>query len=310
MIWILHGINGLLRRQTALVALAAALVLVARPALPEEPLRHGQGLLWQIEGTEAAPSYLFGTMHSTDPEIATPPAQVAERLYQARSLTVELIMNTETLMIVARAMMLTDGRTLDGILGPELFEQVTEVGAGYGLRPQQLKLFKPWALMAMFSLPQAEMARAAQGGKPLDEVLQIEAAERGTVIHALESAEEQIAVLQSPSESDQIALLREVVVGYDELDALFARMRGAYLDRDLAALYGLMQEQVAASDPHLMESFIENLVDRRNRLMVERMATRLAEGNAFIAVGALHLPGDQGILHLLEQQGYTVRPLY
>jgi uncharacterized protein YbaP (TraB family) len=308
--WILHGINGLLRRKTALVALAAALVLVARPALSEEPLRHGQGLLWQIEGTEAAPSYLFGTMHSTDPEIATPPAQVAERLDQAHSLTVEVIMNMETAMIVARAMVLTDGRTLDGILDPGLFEQVTEVGAGYGLRPQQLKMFKPWALMAMFSLPPAEMARAAQGGKALDEVLQIEAKARGTAVHGLESVDEQIAVLQSPSESDQVALLREVVVGYSELEPLFARMRGAYLDRDLATLYRLTQEQVAASDTQLMDSFLYNLIDRRNRLMVERMATRLAEGNAFIAVGALHLPGDQGILHLLEQQGYKVRPLY
>ena len=308
--WSLNGISGLMRRQTALVALAAALVVVARPALPEEPLRHGQGLLWQIEGTAAAPSYLFGTMHSADPEIATPPAPVAERLHQARSLTVEVVMNMETVMSVARAMVFTDGRTLDGVVGPELFAQVTEVGAGYGLQPQQLKLFKPWALMAMFSLPPAEMARAAQGGKALDEVLQIEAKARGTAIHALESVDEQIAVLQSPPESDQIALLREVVVGYSEVEALFARMRSAYLDRDLAALYGLTQEQVAASDPQLMDSFIDNLIDRRNRLMVERMATRLAEGNAFIAVGALHLPGDQGILHLLEQQGYQVRPLY
>jgi uncharacterized protein YbaP (TraB family) len=293
--WILKGNGGSARRRSAFVALASVLVFVAQPALPQEPLRHGQGLLWQIEGGAAAPSYLFGTMHSADPEIATPPATVAERLHQARSLTVEVVMNLETAMSLARAMVLTDGRTLEGIVGPELFGQVSEVGAGYGLRPQQLKLFKPWALMAMFSLPPAEMARAAQGGKALDEV---------------ESAEEQIAVLQSPPEADQVALLRQVVVGYGELEALFARMRSAYLARDLAALYRLMQEQSAGTDPHLMDSFVDNLINRRNRLMVERMATRLAEGNAFIAVGALHLPGDQGILHLLELQGYQVRPLY
>jgi uncharacterized protein YbaP (TraB family) len=238
--WILNGIGGLARRRTVLVSLAAALVVVAQPALPAEPLRHGQGILWQIEGGAAAPSYLFGTMHSTDPEIATPPAPVAERLHQANSLTVEIVMNPEVVMQLAMAMVLTDGRTLDGIVGPELFEQVTEVGAGYGLQRQQLKLFKPWVLMAMFSLPPAEMVRAAQGGKSLDEVLQIEAAARGTAVHGLESAEEQIAVLQSPSEAD---------------------------------LYRLMQEQVAASDPHLMDSFVDNLIDRRNLLMVERMAS-------------------------------------
>ena len=62
--WSLNGINGLTWRRTALyqVALAAALVLVARPALPEEPLRHGQGLLWQIDGTEAEAAWFRGLL--------------------------------------------------------------------------------------------------------------------------------------------------------------------------------------------------------------------------------------------------------
>jgi uncharacterized protein YbaP (TraB family) len=55
---------------------------------------------------------------------------------------------------------------------------------------------------------------------------------------------------------------------------------------------------------------MERLLFQRNRRMVERMAVRLAEGNAFIAIGALHLPGDQGVLALLEQQGYEVSVVY
>jgi uncharacterized protein YbaP (TraB family) len=44
--------------------------------------------------------------------------------------------------------------------------------------------------------------------------------------------------------------------------------------------------------------------------MAERMRQYLQQGNAFVAVGALHLPGEEGLLNLLEQQGYTVRRLY
>jgi hypothetical protein len=44
--------------------------------------------------------------------------------------------------------------------------------------------------------------------------------------------------------------------------------------------------------------------------MVERLRPRLAEGGAFVAVGALHLPGEEGILRLLERQGYRVTRLY
>jgi uncharacterized protein YbaP (TraB family) len=40
--------------------------------------------------------------------------------------------------------------------------------------------------------------------------------------------------------------------------------------------------------------------------MVERMDGLLQEGDAFVAVGALHLPGRQGILQLLADRGYRV----
>jgi uncharacterized protein YbaP (TraB family) len=60
----------------------------------------------------------------------------------------------------------------------------------------------------------------------------------------------------------------------------------------------------------MREIFWTRLVDARNRVMVARMQPRLAEGNAFVAVGAAHLPGEKGILNLLARQGYTVRKLY
>jgi uncharacterized protein YbaP (TraB family) len=44
--------------------------------------------------------------------------------------------------------------------------------------------------------------------------------------------------------------------------------------------------------------------------MVERMLPHIAERSAFIAVGALHLPGEEGILSLLEQRGYRVSRLH
>ena len=52
------------------------------------------------------------------------------------------------------------------------------------------------------------------------------------------------------------------------------------------------------------------LLDERNARMVERMAPRLTEGDAFIAVGALHLPGERGILNLLAERGYRIFRVY
>lgn len=63
-------------------------------------------------------------------------------------------------------------------------------------------------------------------------------------------------------------------------------------------------------DQRLADEFQQRLVVDRNHRMAERMQPYLQQGKVFIAVGALHLPGEEGLLNLLEQQGYAVRRLY
>jgi uncharacterized protein YbaP (TraB family) len=63
-------------------------------------------------------------------------------------------------------------------------------------------------------------------------------------------------------------------------------------------------------DQRLAEDFQRRLVDDRNQRMVERMQPYLQQGKAFVAVGALHLPGKTGLLERLQQQGYTVTRVY
>jgi uncharacterized protein YbaP (TraB family) len=69
----------------------------------------------------------------------------------------------------------------------------------------------------------------------------------------------------------------------------------------------VMEEFSAGQRSSLQEFFENELIAKRNRRMVERIQPRLAEGNALVAVGALHLPDEVGILRLLEARGYTVK---
>jgi uncharacterized protein YbaP (TraB family) len=107
--------------------------------------------------------------------------------------------------------------------------------------------------------------------------------------------------------TDQVALLKDVVCHYEAAQQLIAEMTSRYLKRDLAGLMVLANRFKLGEE---YTEFMERLLFQRNRRMVKRMAARLAEGNAFIAIGALHLPGDQGVLALLEQQGYEVSVVY
>jgi hypothetical protein len=59
-------------------------------------------------------------------------------------------------------------------------------------------------------------------------------------------------------------------------------------------------------DQAAIENFMERAVYRRNARMTQRMIDLITHGNAFIAIGAAHLPGEKGIVNLLAKRGYKV----
>jgi uncharacterized protein YbaP (TraB family) len=297
-------------RHLAVPVFAVLLVLAGQPAPAIEAPVYGQGLLWQIEGEGARPSYLFGTMHVTDDEVVDLPAEVSQAFEAADSLTVEIVSTPDAPYRMYQAMLLSDGRGLDQVVGMELFQRTAAVGASYGLDPRILRTFKPWAAMAMLSIPVTEVMRQRAGEKALDDRLQIAASQRGMTMHSLETLEEQLAVFERLSEAEQIAMLASVIDLGDKVEAIFEDMRQAYLARDTARILAISEAHQTGLDAELLEAFADDLINVRNDRMVERMAPRLSEGASFIAVGALHLPGERGILRQLEEQGYRVTRLY
>lgn len=288
-----------------LVWLALAVFLAAQPLAAGERL-HGQGRLWQVEGPGGAPSYLFGTMHASEASVVALPPQVVQALDQTGHLVLEMVLSPETNIEMAQAMVLTDGRSLSQIVGPELFAEAGAVAQRYGMPAAQLELLRPWALMALFSLPPAELARQQSGQAALDQMLQARASAAGTPVHGLETIGEQVGVFAGLPESDQVALLDAALALNGQIDSLFENMKRAYLAGDLDALHRIAEEQQATTDPALEARLEDRLIGSRNHRMAERLTEHLTRGGAFVAVGALHLSGDNGVLHLLEQQGYRV----
>jgi hypothetical protein len=309
--WSFKGLRTGLRGLTGLtLGLAVVLFAVGRPAPAGAEMPYGQGLLWQIDGAGPAPSYLFGTMHTADEEVTALAPPVLDALERAQSLSLEVIMTPEAQMSLGFAMMLSDGRTLEQVVGPDLFQRAVTAGRPYGFGQDQFRLFKPWAVMTLLSLPPSEVKRQAAGEKALDHRLQEAATQRGLALHGLEQIEEQIAMFNDMAEADQIAMLDATIAQSDQVEVMFEKMRAAYLDQNPAQIFEMMQAQQTGVDPGLVETFTERLLDARNERMAERMQPRLAEGGAFVAVGALHLPGESGILKLLEGQGYQLTRLY
>ena len=114
------------------------------------------------------------------------------------------------------------------------------------------------------------------------------------------------------SEPDQLALLRHAVETHHELTAQTEKLLQAYLQRDLGLMWQIGEADVVGRPElrPLKQVFDQRLLYDRNARMIERMQPQLKTGAAFIAVGALHLYGDRGLLNLLARDGYRITRVY
>jgi uncharacterized protein len=301
---------------TALV-LGATLAFVGAHAPQFAAVRHAaaaelqqasydKGLLWRIEKPGIAPSYLFGTVHVADKRVLALPDIVRKQLDDAHSFTMEVALDAPNVAALAARMIYTDGRNLPGVAGEELFRKVVPLMAALGVPEELARLFKPWAATLMLAVPQQ------QPEELLDATLQRAAVQQGKPVHFLETVDDQVAAFEQMPESDQVALLEYTIETRDELPEATEQLLQAYLDRDLGRMWRLSEESVK-DRPELKrvnDVFAQRLLFDRNVHMSERMQPWLEEGNAFVAVGALHLYGGQGLLALLARDGYTVTRVY
>ena len=270
--------------------------------LPASDFSHG--LLWKIETPGAAPSYLFGTFHTSDPRITVLPCPVKTVFDQTSSYTMEMITNGAGIVSMAEAMFFNDGKTLKDVVGEALYKDTLDViGISDAGKAGSINSMKPWAVMMTLSGPREG------GGLPLDLALQYQATRQGKPTYGLETMDEQIAVFNGMSLADQVTLLRDTVQTQKGAQDAMEELTRAYLDRNLAALMAL-NDRFKPADTRVYDTLMDRLLVQRNRNMAERMQKYLKQGNAFIAVGALHLPGDTGLLALLSAGGHQVTRIY
>ena len=282
---------------------SSVVVLLALLAAAPVAAQYEQGLLWRVEGKGAAPSHVFGTIHLADPRVTKLPAPVVREFDRARSVALELTLDSSNILLLANRMLYADGRDLETVAGAELFSKAAAITAGLGLPEPILRSFKPWAVALLLSAPPQDPSNV------LDFVLAQRAQVKGKTVRELEGMEEQIGVLEGMPDADQVALLRQAVENHSRMQDWIGRLVDAYLARDLAAMQRISEES-SGGDARVNEVYTERLLGQRNERMVERMEPWLAEGGTFVAMGALHLYGDRGVLALLERRGYRVTRVY
>lgn len=298
------------RRKSGLLSVCLLALSVAGLAWADRdgaavPGPHGpeHDVFWSVAGPDGPAGYLLGTVHSEDPRVLEFTAPFLERLGGCGTFAMELVPNLPTMQRLLTYMELADGSSLEGLIGPERFAAVQQAVIDYGIPDDRLRRMKPWAAMMTISLPPPKT------GLFLDFSLSLRAAGAGNTVVGLETLEEQLAFLEGMALEDQLALLDQALADHALVQQVHDQMVDAYLAEDLATLEALAGEQMASLPAATRDWFQAEGIDARNRRMAANALPMLEEGCTFIAVGALHLPGEAGLLELLADAGYRLERL-
>lgn len=269
-------------------------------------------VLYKVEGNGlASPSYVFGTHHLAP--ISVLDQFGAKAPYESVSQVVGEIDMTQDQMALAQAMqphmMAPADSTLSKVIATEDFTVISEEFKKWapmqGMELSMLDMMKPMAVTTMIA---ATMAQQAMPGfnpaEQLDSWFQLQGKAAGKKIIPLETVEQQATLLFDTTPiSYQAEALVELLKDPSEALENTKALTEAYNNQDLDKMLKLSEDE----DEH--PEFMIALLDKRNADWLTKLPAIFKEGPTFVAVGALHLAGDKGIVEGLRKLGYKVTPM-
>ena len=281
-------------------------VTATTPATARAADRFDQGRLWRLHPpgeSAAAPSHVYGTMHVDDPRALAFSPALRSALEGSRVFMPELRVDSASEAQFRRAMQLPGSQALPDLVGEAAFEALANLMLdAYGIPPGYSRRLRPWAAYVTLSLPTRRM------GEIVDLALIRLASQQRIPVHGLETVDHQIAALDAVPLPAQTLLLNTLVHRHAQAQADIDTAISCYLAGDLAALRRLQDAEFSRT-PALQQAFAAfsaELLDRRNAQMLSSLLPQAQAGGAFVAAGAMHLLGEQGLLARLERLGWRI----
>ena len=263
-------------------------------------------LLYEISGGGLEKSsYLFGTHHMVPVETATKIDGVFRAFNDCSTVIGEFVDDNPEEMqrqILASSKM---DESIFKLLTPE--EEVlidSALQAELGLTLANVQYMRPNVIAMIYEMTVRErVLKSKAGDMAMDSYFQVAGSELGKMVYGLETVDDQLKMLlRSIAIERQTEILIETIRNTDDIITENAKLDSLYVQGNLEGLYDMLIE---TEDMTEAEKFL--LVDERNHDWLPKIEEHIKQEPCFIAVGALHLPGNDGLINLLRKAGYKVK---
>ncbi len=270
-------------------------------------------LLWKISGNGLKePSFLYGTMHTSDARVFAFGDSVMPSFASAKAFAMELDPDKAMNMGVIAKLMMGKGYSLKKMIPEEDYKTLDSiVQHEIGLSVAMFDNVAPVFTMTILEASGLALNDSSANGNTdvLDMYFYKRAKkpslgkEKKKKIIGIETVDEQLEALNSLNYQEQADLLVKEIHSFLENKTEGIDLVKFYLDQNLDSL------ATNDVDAQMPAKFYKALVTDRNIRMANRIGVFVKEQSSFIAIGALHLPKEEGVISLLRKKGFTVEPL-
>lgn len=264
---------------------------------------------------------IAGTYHFDDPRHAPNLAALTPAITGAATVLVEAGPEEEKALnaLIARdpsKMVITTGPTLAQQLPPEVWAPLADAMADRGIPAFMAAKFKPWYVLTLLSIPPCAMAEMTEKPKGLDGAVIDTALAAGVPVRGLEPFDTLFTIFDGLTEAELTDMLVSTLAIEDVSEDYFTTLVDSYFAENSRAAWELMRfvsyelpgytrEQIDAEFARMEELVAAS----RNRAWIPVLTEAATRGPVFTAFGALHLSGQDGVLNLLQEEGFTLEEL-
>ena len=264
--------------------------------------------LYKIE-KNGVNSYLFGTVHVGDASMKGLPKNVTDAIDDSEQVIVEVDISKLTPIEMQQRsmpfMMLTNGKTLQTELSKQNYSKLKDYFAKKSIDIAMFNSLKPWAVM--ITMMQIEFQNAGYSDKTgIDKQVLAYAKTKDIKVGELETLEQQLQMFDGMDLLNN-EMIEETFEQLADIETYFIKLVSAWKNGDMKTLTDYYNKSF--DDSNYGEISEQVMLINRNNNWIKQLTPRLANEQLFIAVGALHLPEQYGLLKQLQDKGFTVTRL-